>query len=455
MNDIINLLDLEDENIFVSDIKIDGIDKIITLETRPNKHNCPICGYIMHSKGIKSRTIKHPILQDGYKLTLNLKQRRWKCINPTCEYDMQEKFNFVDKSKRITNATELLVVLAFRDLNKTAEEIGREFHISGHTATDIFNKYVHPKRKVLPEILSVDEVYLDMDKDCKYALVLQDFKTGEPVDIVISRRKEYTLPYFSKIPPSERNNVKYLISDMYNPYIDYVNQYFPSAVSIVDSFHVMQWIIHKIDLYIIKLIKQFKARDYERMKNQSKNGRIPEKIPFSDEVYLLEKHKWVVLKNKDNIDYSTSSQYNRHFKMYMSQYAIESKFLSIDPNLEALRELKEKYVNFNKTCFNNMESASEELDILIEEYSHCNQPIFVEFSKLLKKYFNSIVNSFRYFEKINTNGEHVITRLSNGPIESLNRKAKDLKRNSRGYTNFEHLRRRFLFSNRNELPLNP
>ena len=42
------------------------------------------------------------------------------------------------------------------------------------------------------------------------------------------------------------------------------------------------------------------------------------------------------------------------------------------------------------------------------------------------------------------------SRLSNGPIESLNRKAKDLKRSGRGYRNFEHLRNRFLFATRND-----
>lgn len=46
------------------------------------------------------------------------------------------------------------------------------------------------------------------------------------------------------------------------------------------------------------------------------------------------------------------------------------------------------------------------------------------------------------------------SRLSNGPIESLNRKAKDLKRSGRGYRNFAHLRNRFLFSTRFDPALN-
>ena len=39
-----------------------------------------------------------------------------------------------------------------------------------------------------------------------------------------------TEPYFTSIPPEKRNSVKFLISDMYNPYISYVDKHFPNAV---------------------------------------------------------------------------------------------------------------------------------------------------------------------------------------------------------------------------------
>ena len=45
-------------------------------------------------------------------------------------------------------------------------------------------------------------------------------------------------------------------------------------------------------------------------------------------------------------------------------------------------------------------------------------------------------------------------RLSNGPIESLNRKVKDLKRLGRGYRNFEHFRTRFLYATRDNPVIN-
>ena len=102
MNRITDLLDLEDANVIISDIHTQGLTKTIILETPPAAHFCPSCGFRMHSRGIKNRTITHPILQDNYSLILILKQRRWRCTNPECMYDMSESFKFVNKQQRTT-----------------------------------------------------------------------------------------------------------------------------------------------------------------------------------------------------------------------------------------------------------------------------------------------------------------------------------------------------------------
>jgi len=323
MNSITELLDLEDSDIFISDTKIEDDRKVITLETHPTAHFCPCCGFRMHSRGIKTRTISHPILQDGYKLVLLLNQRRWRCTNPECKFETNDEFRFVNRSRRCTNATDMLVVLAFRDLSESAASIAKKFKTSDTHVLDIFDRYVKLNRLPLTDIISVDEVYTDMADDSKYALVIQDFHTGDPIDILRSRRSKITEPYFAAIPPEERNQVKYLLSDMYNPYLAFVDKYFPNAVSVVDSFHVVQWVIHSIDEYIRQLERYFRKRDKE-----------------------------------------------------------------------------------------------------------------------------PIINSFVMVEKYGPGGIYN-SRLSNGPIESLNRKVKDLKRLGRGFRNFEHFRNRFLYATRN------
>ena len=45
MNSITDLLDLEDANISISSIDIEGQTKTIYLETAPEAHFCPCCGF--------------------------------------------------------------------------------------------------------------------------------------------------------------------------------------------------------------------------------------------------------------------------------------------------------------------------------------------------------------------------------------------------------------------------
>lgn len=91
---------------------------------------------------------------------------------------------------------------------------------------------------------------------------------------------------------------------------------------------------------------------------------------------------------------------DKHFHYLMNTYDYESKLFAIDPRLKNLRDYKEP-----------------------------------------------IINSFVMVQKHGAGGLYN-SRLSNGPIESLNRKIKDLKRLGRGFLNFEHFRNRFLYATR-------
>ena len=448
MNSITELLDLEDTDIIVSDVHIEGTEKTLTLETHPTAHYCPCCGFRMHSRGIKQRRISHPILQDGYSLRLILKQRRWRCPNPDCRYEANEEFRFVSKSKRTTKATDLLIVLAFKDLSESAASIARRFHTSDTHVLDVFDSFVKMDRLPLTDIISIDEVHIDMDPHCKYALVIQDFHTGQPIDLLQSRRVNVTEPYFSSIPSRERNAVKYLLTDMYNPYIAYVEKYFPNAVPVVDSFHVVQWLLRHIDNYIRQLIKDYRQKGREREAVKSLEAGHPVTLPVSDEVYLLQKYRWLILSNQNNIEYRTDLRMDRHLHHMMNTYDYESELFRISPRLRILRDGKEKYIQFNSRNAGRPIQASEELASLIDYYRRCDDVLFRQFSSLLSRYREPIINSFIVVEKHGAGGLYD-SRLSNGPIESLNRKVKDLKRLGRGFRNFEHLRNRFLYATRN------
>lgn len=453
MNNITNLLDLEDPDIIISETSIQGQVKTITLETKPVAHFCPSCGLRMYSRGVKERTINHPVLQDGYSLILILKQRRWRCTNPECRYDIAESFKFVSRNRRTTNASDMLIVEAYKNLMETSASIAKRFHVSDSHVHEVFDRYVKLDRLPLTDAISVDEVYIDADKDCHYALIIQDFHTGDPIDMLRSRRNGVTEPYFASLPIEERNQVKYLISDMYNPYIAYVDKYFPNAVPVVDSFHVIQWIIRSIDAYIRQLLKKFRQRDSELQEKLSLEQQRPVSLPVSNEVYLLQKYRWLILSNQSGITYHSDPRMDSHYHSLMNTYDYERALFSIDPNLQEFREAKEKYVLFNSRNGGDPIRARTELHELIQEYESSHHEMFRTFAGLLKKYEDPIINSFIMVEKIGK-GNIYNARLSNGPIESINRKVKDLKRLGRGFSNFDHFRNRFLYATRSAPVLN-
>ncbi|WP_051205676.1 ISL3 family transposase [Butyrivibrio sp. FC2001] len=453
MNSITDLLDLEDGDLCITGTQIQGHTKTLTIETKPVAHYCPNCGYRMYSRGVKKRKVNHPILQDSYSLVIILKQRRWRCTNPECLYDISENFKFVNKRRRTSNATDMLIVSAYRDLMETSVSIARKFHVSDSHAHEVFDRYVKLDRLPLTDAVSIDEVCIDMDEHCKYALVIQDFHTGDPIDLLRSRRNDVTEPYFSAIPIEERLAVKYLISDMYKPYIAYVEKYFPNAIPVVDSFHVIQWITRLIDNYIRQLIKKYRQRDRELQDKLSIERHEPVSLPVSDEVYILQKYRWLILSNLSNIRYHQDLRMDPHFHRLMNTFDYEDALFRIDPNLQEFRDLKEKYVQFNSRNSGNPHSARLEIAVLIKEYRSSRHDIFRDFASLLEKFEDPIINSFIMVEKMG-NGKIYDSRLSNGPIESINRKIKDLKRMGRGFRNFEHFRNRFLYSTRSAPILN-
>ena len=454
MNNIIPFLGLEDTSVMIEDISTEGHVRTITLSTPPEVRFCPQCGFRMYSRGIRTRKINHPIMQDAFQVVILLKQRRWRCTNELCRREENETFNFIGKRRRNTNASDFLIVNAFRDLTRSAADIARAFHTSDSHVLDVFDRFVDMKRLPLSDVISIDEVYLNMDQDCRYVLVIQDFLTGDPIDLLKSRRQNVTEPYFAAIPKEERFAVKYLISDMNNEYLRYVERYFPNAESVVDSFHVIQWINMELDKFLRTLQKSFADRDAKREIEKSKEAGRQVRLPMSDEVYLLKNYRFFLLSNADSIKYHEEPHMDRHFRYLMRTSDYEERFFSIDPSLKELRELKESYVCFNTVNAGKPQKAAAELDQLIDRYEHCGQDIFVRFSVLLKRHRESIINSFILIERMDRNGDSIVSRLSNGPIEAMNRKAKDLKRLGRGYRNFDHLRNRFLFATRLDPELN-
>lgn len=259
--------------------------------------------------------------------------------------------------------------------------------------------------------------------------------------------------YFLGIPLDERKKVKGIISDAYRNYLEILPSYFPNSVSILDSFHTSRVIISSLNIYLNKLIKQFKDRDEKKWAERALQlNREQIKGQYSQEVILLQNYKWVLLKNYDDINHSPYLHYHPKLKMYLTTTQIEEMFFKINPRLKILHTLKEKYIMFNRAAFGSEEEAEFALNQLTKIYDESHETIFYNFSSFLKSHKQEIIRSFTTLQvsrKTKEEVESYYARLSNGLMESFNRKPKDFKRSTRGSSNFDYTRNRILWATRN------
>ena len=452
--DLLSLLDFQlDKSIEIIDTEILDSIKTIHFIKKPAPVFCPSCAARMHSKGIYKRNVKHPIFQDSSLLNLVIHQRRWQC--PDCRLSKNDDFPFLQPGKQSTNITPLIILNAMKDLNRTTKSIADQFYLSDTQVHNIFTAYVDLPRLPLPEFMSIDEVCLNISHNQKYAFVIMDFVSGEIIDIVHNRWMNTLENYFLSIPLDERKKVKGIISDAYKNYLDKVPNFFPNSASILDSFHTSRVLISSLNIFLNKLAKQFKEKDEKKWEDRALHlNRDQIKGQHCQEVTLLQNYKWVLLKNYDDINHSPYTHYHSKLRMYLTTYQIEDMFFQINPRLKKLHILKEKYITFNRTLFNSAEETELALNELIKTFDESQETIFLNFSSFLKSHKKEIISSFTILQvkrKTKDEVEQYYSRLSNGLMESFNRKPKDFKRSTRGSSNFDYTRNRILWATRSNV----
>lgn len=136
----------------------------------------------------------------------------------------------------------------------------------------------------------------------------------------------------------------------------------------------------------------------------------------------------------------------------MDTYDWEREFLELDSNFKTIRDLKNLYEEFNNGFQNDLYGVEKRLDELIQIYKESHINIFRQFSNLLIKYHDSIVNSFTYVQNSDKDGS-MIRRLSNGPLESFNKIPSKSRTQSHGIDNFIFNRNSMLWSLRDDAPI--
>ena len=254
-----------------------------------------------------------------------------------------------------------------------------------------------------------------------------DFLSKKIIYVYPSRRKDRLTSELSFIPKNERLNVKYVIIDMWDTYRDLSSIYFPNCKIAVDSFHVIKHLNDAIDSIRLKVMKKF---------DKHTNTLIQNDIYY----YMLKKYHFFFTMNFENI--FNGQTYIRKLKTRWTKHEIRNYLFSIDDDLKNAYILKERYREFNLTA--DYETCDQEFEELINDFLNSKHEEFRTFDKLLYHWKKEIKNSFiRYQGK----------RLSNGPIEGANSRIKTILKSANGYTNFNRLRNRIMYSLNKDIPI--
>ncbi len=384
-----NMLNLPNLKILDMTESEDDYRFLVEMASPPPSH-CPKCGTIpnLYKHGKKDQLF-FDLPMHAKRVGIFVKRQRYKCRE--CNETFFEELPAMDESRSVTKR--LMEWIEKTSLKQTFTSIAEEIGVDEKTVRNIFNDYVgrlEAKQKILtPNWLGIDEVHLLRNYRC----VITDVENRTVIDILRNRNQESVIRYLSKLP--NRNRIKYVAMDMWNPYRRAVHSALSDAIIVIDKFHVVKMANEALE----------KIRKTNRENITTKERR------------QLKKDRYVLLTRKSELN---------HFDDQIKLQLWTQNF----PLLGKGYELKEKF-------FDIYEAKTK------DEAYRLYQSLLTEIPQELKPYFEPLIKSMTNWEEEIFN--YFTIPITNAYTESLNRLIKTMNHIGRGYS-FEVLRAKILYT---------
>ncbi len=369
--------------------KIEEKDEKLTLsiELERKEVKCPCCGK-MTSKihDYRSQKVKD-MPAFGKTVELLLRKRRYACGE--CGKRFAEPNEFLARYQRMTKRAIMGLLDKLSNVHSYTS-VGKEFNVSPNTVIRYFENVRYPKPIKLPEVIGIDEFKGNSGGE-KFHGILTDIANKQVIDILKTRKQNELYTYFRHY---DRSGVRYFVSDMYAPYRDLAETFFPNAVYVIDKYH-----------WIRQATWAFENVRKEVQKKFNKKHRI-----------YFKHSRTLLLKRMDKLETDQLTQV-----MIM---------LDCSAELSTAYFLKEQL--YKILDMTDPEKQKKEFSDWIEEAEEGEVKAFQKCAKTYRNWFTPIANSF-------------FCPYTNGFTEGCNNKIKVLKRNAFGMQDFTRFRNRILF----------
>lgn len=235
------------------------------------ERKCPHCGSKkVVIKDYKKQFVKHQVIKNcDKKVIVCLTKQRYKCKD--CGSTYMPKNNFVRPGCNVSNKMCWEIADRTKDL-VSFKTIADDLKLSENTVISVFDQMVKIGRKPLTTAICIDEKHFHSNYG-KYVCVISNPVTSEILNLIPSRTKSYLIEFFKSLSKDEKNSVKYVISDMFEPYRTIIKRYLPNAIHIIDHFHVTRLFTSAIQIARIRYMKSLR-QDTFAYKYIKKNGKF-------------------------------------------------------------------------------------------------------------------------------------------------------------------------------------
>ena len=156
---------------------------------------------------------------------------------PCCNKRFYESNYLLPKWHRITNRLALQAIQKL-STKESRKDIAKEFKVSESTICRWMNLTEYGKPDRLPPVLSIDEFRGNAGGE-KFQCILTAPLQKQILDILPNCRESRIYEYLQQF--SNRDEVKYFVSDMRKEYIFMAKSLFPNAKIVIDKFHVIRY----------------------------------------------------------------------------------------------------------------------------------------------------------------------------------------------------------------------
>jgi transposase len=322
-------------------------------------------------------------------IKLHIRKRRFACR--PCGRPFTEPVPGVSKGARSTQRFKRGVLWACENFSDL-KAVQRAYHCSAgfiyRTLYQQLELRLRQRRYPWPKAIGIDEHFFRRHPRMgfrEFVSVLVDFKGRRLMEVVKGRTSTELEVALQHIPG--RENVQYVVMDLCEPFRNFARSFFPKAQLVADKFHVLRLLFGAIN---------------RRRKEITGDRRslLVRRLLLRNGFHLPSTERWML-----------------------------GQWLARHPELNEIYGWKERLADFYR--IRGPDRAAHALTRMTDGMAVSRLPEIQTLRRTLIRWRIEILAYFR-------------TRLTNGPTEGFNNKAKVVKRRAYGYKSFRNYRLRLL-----------